>query len=469
MIRVASRKSIVESQKKRSRRAPTFDLRPSTFDLLRLHGDERGSISFATVFALLLLTMLLGMVINTGRQIDSKVKLQNSADASTYSGGVVVARGMNSLAFSNHMLCEVLALTAFFREGRDRHVEPLIPEILAAWDRIGPVLEESGFEKFERLGRAIPGKTPLEQEMVRSYSEWMAASSEIVLPVFEAILNEEMIPEFQRDVVLATPLLAQTAAADVADRHTGNPSPRDLPRGRVIGVFWRTMVDPVGGTSEDVRSTLPAVDPQFDAAYAGRARTERDNYARHYLRLWNNVMMRPFDTEAKMSQFGSLWRSFTCGQLEQLLEEHATRNLPHMLRTFDGSGGTNRGLELDYMFVGVAYRAKVVPAAPKLFTDSLAADNQAYAQGMLFVPRPRIVATWIDQRGLLRAIPQHVPTHWDLWNQNWSFQLVPATAASVGPILSTQPQTPFAAGAQNLQLPNLGSADPMDLRRVTTH
>jgi hypothetical protein len=170
-----------------------------------------------------------------------------------------------------------------------------------------------------------------------------------------------------------------------------------------------------------------------------------------------------------MSQFGSLWRSFTCGQLSQLLDEHSTRNLPHMLRTFDNSSGTNAGLELDYMFVGVAYRAKVVPAAPKLFTDSLEADNQAYAQGLLFVPTSRIVSTWIDDLGRLRPYRQRVPLHWDLWNQNWSFQLVPATAASVGPILSTQPQTPFAVAAQNLQLPNLGNTDPADLRRVTTH
>ena len=123
--------------------------------------------------------MLLGMVINAGRQVDNKVKLQNAADAATYSGGVVLARGMNSLAFTNHMLCEVLALTAFMREARDRHAEPLVPEILAAWDRIGPVLGRSGFEKFDALGRAIPQKTPLEQQMVTAYGDWMAASSEL--------------------------------------------------------------------------------------------------------------------------------------------------------------------------------------------------------------------------------------------------------------------------------------------------
>src|SRR5947207_15891325 len=97
-----------------------------------LHRDERGSISLATVFALLLLTMLLGMVINVGRQVDNKVKLQNAADAATYSGGVVLARGMNSLAFSNHMLTEVFAVTGFMSKGRDLKAEPLLARSLRA-------------------------------------------------------------------------------------------------------------------------------------------------------------------------------------------------------------------------------------------------------------------------------------------------------------------------------------------------
>jgi len=31
-------------------------------------------------------------------------------------------------------------------------------------------------------------------------------------------------------------------------------------------------------------------------------------------------------------------------------------------------------------------------------------------------------------------IRQGVPTHWDLWNQNWSFQLVPATSPTIAEI-----------------------------------
>jgi hypothetical protein len=462
---VQSRTSNVESQKKAASSRPTFDLRPWTFDL---HSDERGSISFATVFAMLLLTMLLGMVINVGRQVDNKVKLQNAADATTYSGGVVLARGMNTLAFTNHMLCEVMALTAFFREARDRHAEPLVPEILAAWDEIGPILADSGFEKFDRLGRAIPQKTPLEQRMVTTYSEWMAASSEVCLPVCEAILNEEMIPVFQREVVLATPEMAQAAAAEIADRHTGNPSPRDQLRGRVTGVFWRTIVDPVGGASEGLQGTLPAVDPVADPSYQSTVRSRRDQLARHYLNQWNNVMLRPFDTQAKMSQFGSLWRGFTCGQLNEVTNENAARNFPHAIRR-DSLANGQPSLEENYIFVGVVYRKKLEAAAASVFSDSLAMDNQAFAQGMLFCPRRRLVAYVLDNDGIEHALYNNAPAHWDLWNQNWNFQLVPAQSASIAAILSAQPQTPYSSGIAALGLPNLGAVSPDDVRRLTTH
>ncbi|MDP7377414.1 MAG: pilus assembly protein TadG-related protein, partial [Pirellulaceae bacterium] len=55
----------------------------------RLHGlnsDESGSISLASVFALVLLAYLLGLVMNSARQADQRVKLQNAADAAAHSG-----------------------------------------------------------------------------------------------------------------------------------------------------------------------------------------------------------------------------------------------------------------------------------------------------------------------------------------------------------------------------------------------
>jgi hypothetical protein len=210
----------------------------------------------AAIFALLL-TMLLGMVINTGRQIDSKIA-QNAADASTYSGGIVLARGMNSLAYTNHLLCEVMAMTAFLREGRDRHSDPLVPEILAAWDGIGPVLEVSNFQKFEELGRAIPQKTPLEQNMVTAYGDWMAASSEIVLPVVEAILIEEAFPT-SRGRWFRRRRIAQTAAL-TSPIDTGNPRAR-RPRGPIVESSGGRWLIRSAAAANRCADTLPAVDP----------------------------------------------------------------------------------------------------------------------------------------------------------------------------------------------------------------
>ena len=97
----------------------------------RLHRDERGAISFLAVFALLTLVMLLGMVMNVGRCVDGKVRMQNAADSVAYSGGLVLARGLNTLSFTNHLLCEVFALTACMREAQARNAEQELRDLLA--------------------------------------------------------------------------------------------------------------------------------------------------------------------------------------------------------------------------------------------------------------------------------------------------------------------------------------------------
>src|SRR5580704_17973960 len=98
----------------------------------RLHRDERGSMSIVSVFALMFLAMLLGMVMNAGRQVDGKIRMQTAADSAAYSGGVVLARGMNTLSFTIHLLCDVFAVTAFLREARDQNSASYSGQILAA-------------------------------------------------------------------------------------------------------------------------------------------------------------------------------------------------------------------------------------------------------------------------------------------------------------------------------------------------
>lgn len=463
-----------------------------------LHRNQSGSISLVGVFGLLLLVIVLGMVINSGQQMDQKVKLQNAVDAATYSGGVVLSRSMNTLAMTNHLLSDVFALTAYMREARDRSSTLAPDEILDSWDRISPIMTDAEFPKFAALGPAIAEKVPHERELYKTYANWLTAASENLLPVLETILAERMIPEFQRNLVLAAPAIAQGTMNEVVRRHSQAwPHPVE-----VRGALWRTNVTPVGGDGEGGRSTLPVVDPLAgSSAQFQLARQQRDSLAHRYLEEWNNETMAVFDYFGKMSQFGNLWRIFTCGQLRHLLEvEYPQDNLPHLLRTdFGEMDNLNAVLENDFQFVGVAYRSSTPFRIPGIFSNPLASDPQAYAQVMLFIPRRRLVwwnnySDSID-RPDLGGIPGHsvelpdppagpdeepgdAPDRpdpnqwyvtrqdwirqwsdrdqdynyvqaygrfeetWSLLTQNWTVQMVPATATYLPQILSTQPNLP---------------------------
>ena len=504
----------------------------------RLDRDQQGTISIVTVFAVLLLTMLLGMVMNVGRQVDGKIRMQNAADASTFSGGLVLARGMNTLAFTNHMLCEVFSLTAFMREARDRNSQRYVPGILAAWDAVGRVLATSGFEKFDRLGVAIQQKTPLEQELVRAYSEWAAAASENILPLLETILQQEMIPEFQRAVVAAYPDIAQTAAMEVA-RHNGRPA---RGRGPMLGVLWRPSGVPVGGSPEGFGGSLPVVDPERDVIYLSEARRRRRDYVEMYLglsvgdrrhayygdehfRSWNKEAMVFFDRYAKMSQFNRLWRSFTCGQLHQLLDvEYALTNLPHLLDASarkaemyqEQIGPTplsNASLEEYFSYLGVVYWRQLPETAARVFRNPTQSDTVAYAEVRLFVPHRRLV-WWhyypgTPPRESMGGIGGQMPfppdeeeeeedeskqaggddeeeeeeepsdwwevvrqpwlsTQWDLFNEHWTCSLVPTTMPNLATILQTPPPVPEFA-VEEIRLPNLGSLGTQEIGRISPH
>jgi hypothetical protein len=387
----------------------------------RLHRDQRGVISLLTVFAVLVLTMLLGMVMNVGRHVDAKVRLQNAADSAAISGGTVLARGMNALAFSNHLLCEVCSLTAFYREARDRHSDAYVPGILKAWDKAGELFRQSKFDRWRSLGEAIPAQTKLEQQLVTAFSAWAAASADTTLPILEAVLREQMIPEYQRAVVEAFPDIAQTAALRVSDRN----GPAADRYGHVVAVLWRTNAIPVGYASEMISRTMPVVDPTNDALadrirYREYAREQRRQYAERYLGIdprrgtrynptwwdhtsrWTDEVFWIFDNVAKMSQYSNLFRQFACGQLHHLLEdEYPDSNLPFQIvranESYDSdrlnpNDNNNAHLEQYYTFVGVAYRRQLPSLGwTRLFRGPLDGDAVAYAEVRMFVPSRRLV------------------------------------------------------------------------------
>ncbi len=474
---------------------------PHVHRLRRLHADERGSISILTVFAVFVFVLVLGMVMNVGRQVDGKIRMQNAADSAAYSGGLVIARGLNTLVFTNHMMSEVLALTAFLSEARDRNSENFTAPILAAWSRMAPVLAGSKFPKFEELANAIPRKTSLEQEMVKGYCDWVAAVAPSVLPVMEEILRQEAIPQFQRNVVALYPHLAQAAATEVAEQE-GRPN---YGRGTMVGVLWRTSGRIVGGDSEAHDPTLPVIDPMSDPAYQRRARETRDRLARHYLREWNDQALRGFDRFAKMCQFASLWRGFTCAYLEELLNQYSTTNLPILLRdeivNTTAKANSNAYLDQYFTFLGVVYWGRLPEFAPWVFRNPLTdaagnpADASAFAEVRVYIPRPRLMYWWwtspADSENSMGGVPGEIlpmppgsnepsqpvwrirrqpgaTDEWSLSNQRWTAQLVPATIESLAMILQTAPPVPEFQ-RQGLRLPSLGRLGTSDIARVNTH
>ncbi len=470
---------------------------------------------------------------------------------------------MNSLTYSNYLLFDVFALTAFLREGRDYHSETLVPEILAAWNETAPLFMWDGFSHFRNFSgtfsrqtlpftiphvgtdpdvvpqNAIQNKVPLEQEMVSTFSAWAAAFSNRVLPTLETILDDELIPEYQRTLTASIPGLAQMATNRIAQRHGWKRGAEvHAERGPLQGLLWAGFLEepnPIPVILNDPR-TLPVVDPVLDEGegyYREVARHQRKTIAERYRREWNSEKVGIFNTVARMSQFYRLWDGFTKAQLRRLIDENYVRNLPFVIYTdqeviqremksfTDGQDsswplgasqtgtliGRIRRTETDrpvspemrndflndrYMFVGTMYWKPISALLPGLFANPLEADNVTYAQVMLFVPRSRLQWNYITygyvngdgQNGLIDQDEAAVQPsrdqirytsgdsmRWDLLNQNWRVQLVPATHPRLPEMLTQQPplEGQDQQPTQEVRPLELSGMEPDDLYWISHH
>ena len=333
-----------------------------------------------------------------------------------------------------------------------------------------------------------------------------------MLPTLEEILERGMIPEFELAVVKAYPDMAQQAALEAAWAN-GQPS---YGRGDLCGVLWRTStiagLVPVGGQGEAMRGTLPVLGPT-DAEFSQRideAREQRDRMATMYVDRWNSELLTFFDYRAKMCQFATLWRNFTdgqryppCGQLKKALSDY-DQNLPYLIRTSVPSSGWSESqckqhLDDDFTFVGVAYWNQLANFAPRIFYNPMPASAVTFAQVRVFIPHRRLV--WIhivtsdEQFG---GVPGNMPPlpppgdgdtpptpptvtssyavgrepgvqeDWNLLNQHWTVQLVPATHNAIPTILQQPPNVP-GFNSQAFRLPDLSQMSVDQIGTLNTH
>ncbi|MEC7500134.1 MAG: hypothetical protein VX970_00285 [Planctomycetota bacterium] len=501
-------------------------------------------MSIVTLLTVLMLAFMLGMILNVCFQADGKIRMQNSADAATYSSGIVMARAMNSLAFTNHLLCDVFALTAFLREGNKNDAEQLAQDILSAWEQNAPALA-GGVDNWDGdysrvpnvsggsftnsgLDSAIAAKVPNQREMVTAYSNWARSFSAQVLPSLEAILDQELIPRFQRALRTNIGQMVQQTSVEISTRH-GNrdDGETDVVRGQMGAAIWRLDATQFRSGTTDPNSPpvgLPVVDAADDPGgfYHRTALAQRKRLAETYLEQWNNEKLIEFDHVGPMSQFANLWRGFTRGELRDLLAEHQQTNLLHVIWTpqevqysstsedlrptlsFDWQQQSspdmipedrrrNRFLEEQYLFVGTVYWQRLHALLPRLFSNPLSGDRVNFTQGMLFLPVPRLARghseccetiepTYRNEETQHRVKyvqdnsswgRQDLSVSWNLLNQNWQFKLIPSYVGLAG-ILAQSPggwsdESGDTGNQKKYVPPSLGDLTDSDIFYINMH
>ncbi|MFK7769461.1 MAG: hypothetical protein AB8B55_19765 [Mariniblastus sp.] len=78
----------------------------------KFHTDESGKVTLLASILMLALVSLAGLIGNTGHATTQKLETQNAADSIAYSSTLWMARGMNALTATNHMLGEATAIAA---------------------------------------------------------------------------------------------------------------------------------------------------------------------------------------------------------------------------------------------------------------------------------------------------------------------------------------------------------------------
>jgi hypothetical protein len=234
--------------------------------------------------------------------------------------------------------------------------------------------------------------------------------------------------------------------------------------------------------------------------YFNTSKKQRWGLSFHYLAVINGRMLSGFDVLSKLSHFSPLFRRFTRANLEELLtKEYPDSNLLFViLNDPRNTADTNATLEQYYTFISVAYWKQMDESLPGLFKDPRDADDQAYAEVHMFVPRTRLA--WIAVGGggggssnlFLGGVPGQnatvtldgsAPTpgvvhwvagrkggseRWTLINQNWTSQLAPTTQSSLADILQTAPPSDTSEG-EDFRLPNLGGMSTSDIQRISPH
>lgn len=97
----------------------------------RFHHGEEGMYSMVSLVVILMLLILYGMVGNSATTVRDRIRVQNAADSAAYTGAVWMARAMNVVTMTNHMIGEMMAFVVIHHAIGGKELEeggsPAIP------------------------------------------------------------------------------------------------------------------------------------------------------------------------------------------------------------------------------------------------------------------------------------------------------------------------------------------------------
>jgi hypothetical protein len=87
----------------------------------RLHEEEAGMVTIVSIVVILLFLLLANLVWNIGWTTTTKMKVQNGADAASYSSALWMARGLNAVTATNHLMGEMQAFVVIHSALGEKH------------------------------------------------------------------------------------------------------------------------------------------------------------------------------------------------------------------------------------------------------------------------------------------------------------------------------------------------------------
>ena len=128
--------------------------------LLRLHTDESGQIVPLFIFMALTLVFVVVLVLNTGRQAEQRIEVQNAADAAVMTHASWMARSLNIVSLNNTAITQAYATAV----------------LATAWQQFKKLKPGNSYQKLARRSmRMVRSLESMNSRVVENFPTFSAA------------------------------------------------------------------------------------------------------------------------------------------------------------------------------------------------------------------------------------------------------------------------------------------------------